>query len=274
MLIIGLALILGHLNFGHGVVVIAKSSLKWIPFALFPLAGYLVQIQRQVILRAVSILCVQSLCLIPILSLAIVLKLPHELYISPLSAIGGEVSRYAVNLYATDIQESRLVLFAPHCPALGLVGGILFCITLQDTRWKWRWLSIAGSLGMVLFSVSRAAILSIPILIVILISIRFISKPWFHLCLAVSSLIGGIVLPKILMWVEDFQSRFYSFRAGSSRTRAILEQLALNRWEDAPVWGHGLIDATGPLITGEKAIGTHHTWLGMLYTQGIVGFTA
>ncbi|MEM8830637.1 MAG: O-antigen ligase domain-containing protein, partial [Cyanobacteria bacterium P01_G01_bin.19] len=45
-------------------------------------------------------------------------------------------------------------------------------------------------------------------------------------------------------------------------------------WNDAPLWGHGRLQEIGPRYVAQMPLGSHHTWLGALYTYGLVGFTA
>jgi len=162
MLAIATALVIGHLNFDEGLLRIVKSSVKWLPFALLPLAGSL-KIRPQLITRAVCILCLQSLILIPILYLASVLDIPSHVYTSPLAVLGGAAERYEVHWYIIDSNKARLVLFAPHCPALGLAGNLFFCITNQELNPKWRWFGMIGAVAMIIASVSRMAIVCLPL---------------------------------------------------------------------------------------------------------------
>jgi O-antigen ligase len=45
-------------------------------------------------------------------------------------------------------------------------------------------------------------------------------------------------------------------------------------WNDAPIWGHGRVAEKGPAVIAMMPVGTHNTWLGGLYTFGLVGFFA
>jgi O-antigen ligase len=53
-----------------------------------------------------------------------------------------------------------------------------------------------------------------------------------------------------------------------------LGRLALERWSEAPLWGHGIVDPRGPAFTKFMPIGTHHTWFGILFEKGLVGLIA
>ncbi|MDV2993554.1 MAG: hypothetical protein N4J56_003208 [Chroococcidiopsis sp. SAG 2025] len=51
--------------------------------------------------------------------------------------------------------------------------------------------------------------------------------------------------------------------------------MALYKWEkEAPIWGHGATEEKGPIIVASMPIGSHSTWSGLLYVQGLVGFIA
>jgi hypothetical protein len=54
--------------------------------------------------------------------------------------------------------------------------------------------------------------------------------------------------------------------------RRVLKEIAGHRWEtEAPIWGHGAIEA-GPHVVEFMPIGSHHTWFGLLFIKGLVGF--
>jgi hypothetical protein len=53
-----------------------------------------------------------------------------------------------------------------------------------------------------------------------------------------------------------------------------LKRIAVDRWRrEAPIWGHGIVKP-GPHLVEAMPIGSHHTWAGLLYVKGIVGFLA
>ena len=67
---------------------------------------------------------------------------------------------------------------------------------------------------------------------------------------------------------------FTEARADSSRVRAALGRIAVERWRsEAPVWGHGVVEG-GPHLVEYMPIGSHHTWFGLLFVKGAVGFVA
>jgi hypothetical protein len=68
--------------------------------------------------------------------------------------------------------------------------------------------------------------------------------------------------------------KFTAARKDSSRVRAALGRIAKYRWEkEAPIWGHGVVEK-GPHLVEYMPIGSHHSWFGLLFVKGIVGFLA
>ena len=167
MLMMEVALIVGHINFDLSITQIVKSSLYWYKhwalFALFPVAAYL-KIRPQIIYRASCIFCTLCLVLVLLSSSAYLIHLPIFSYVSPFQALGGDEMYYTVNLLfqePTYNEGFRLQLFAPWPPALGLMGNIYFFLTYQETDSKWRWLGMLGAIAMIVMSVSRLAIICI-----------------------------------------------------------------------------------------------------------------
>jgi hypothetical protein len=279
MLAIELALLVAHLNFNLGIPQILKSSLMWYRnwglLALFPLAGHL-NIRPSLIYRAVCILCFQSFFLTIIASLALILHIPPLNYTSSLKAFGGVIQSYRVILfYMLDHGEPRLQLFAPWPPALGMVGDIYFCLVLQERDKKWRWFGIVGSVAMIFASVSRLAIMCLLIIPGSVWLLTNFLRPRVQFALGFVSLISGMFFPTVINFLDTLKERFDKARSSSSKTRAILRNMARERWlSDAPIWGHGRIEAKGPAIVGKIPIGSHHTWFGILYAQGLVGCIA
>lgn len=279
MLVIEVALIVGHLNFDLEISQILKSSLMWYRnwglLALFPLIGHL-NIRSKIIYRAVCILCLQSLIIAIICSLAQLLRIPIFSYVSPLKAFGGVLDSYSVYLfYVLDEHQPRLQLFAPWPPALGLVGNIYFCIAQQELDKKWRWLGMVGAVAMVFGSVSRLAIVCLPSIPILIWILTNLVRPWVHLLTGVVSTLLGIFSSTLFSTLENFNDQFTKARSGSSEVRARLGRMAQEAWwNEAPIWGHGRMEAKGPAIVAYKPIGSHHAWFGILYTHGLVGWIA
>ncbi|MBW4641972.1 MAG: O-antigen ligase family protein [Goleter apudmare HA4340-LM2] len=279
MLIIEVALIVGHLNFDLGIGQIFKSSFMWYRnwglLALFPLIGHL-NIRSKIIYRAVCILCLQSLIIIIICSLAHFLKLPNFSYVSPLKVFGGVSDSYSIYLfYVLDEYQPRLQLFAPWAPALGLIGNIYFCLAQQELNKKWRYLGMVGAVAMIFGSVSRLAIVCLPLVLLLMWILMNIVRPWVHLLTGFVSTLMGIFSSTLISTLENFNDRFTKARSGSSEVRARLGRMARESWwNEAPIWGHGRMEAKGPAVVAYKPIGSHHAWFGILYSHGLVGCIA
>ncbi len=67
---------------------------------------------------------------------------------------------------------------------------------------------------------------------------------------------------------------FSSARADSSRVRAALGRIAIERWQNEAYWfGHAVVQR-GPHLVEYMPIGSHHSWYGLLFIKGITGFFA
>lgn len=282
VLVIEFALIIGHLNFDLGIIGIIKSSLNWYRgwglFALFTLSGHL-NIRPKLIYRAVCILCFQSIFVVLIGTIANILHFPNISYTSPLSALGGGALPNYVQIFQSvvaDVEsQRRLQLFTPWPPALGMVGDIYFCLTCQEINKKWRWFGMAGAVTMIVGSVSRLAILGLPIVLLLVWFLTNFSRPWTQFLVGSISFITGIFLPTIINLLETFEEQFNKFRSGSSKVRAAIQRMTRERWwNEAPIWGHGRIETRGPAALAHMPLGSHHTWFSILYTQGLVGCIA
>jgi hypothetical protein len=100
------------------------------------------------------------------------------------------------------------------------------------------------------------------------------SRPSFQIIAGFASLILGIIAQNIIDAINAFSEAFSKSRAGSSRVRATLGRIAAYRWEtEAQIWGHGVVER-GPHLVEYMPIGSHHTWFGLLFVKGAVGFGA
>jgi len=280
MLIMELALVIGHLDFNLGLSEILKSSIGWAKgwalMALFPLIGCL-NIRPQVLYRAASLLCSLTPAIaIPFL-LAFQLQLPQSLYVSPLRVVGGPGPEFfEVMLYEIDPGEGkpRWRLFTPWAPALGFVANIYFFMVLQESDRKLRWLGMAGCVLMCLMSASRLALIAMPGVWLLTLSLSKINRPLTLIGMGMISFIGSITFNQILEAIASFSEQFTAARKDSSRVRSALGRIATYRWEkEAPIWGHGVVER-GPKLVEYMPIGSHHSWFGLLYVKGIVGFLA
>jgi hypothetical protein len=79
---------------------------------------------------------------------------------------------------------------------------------------------------------------------------------------------------QLMSLMDAANAKFVAARAASSRVRAKLGQIALQRWQDeAPIFGHGAVER-GPHVVEYMPIGSHHTWYGLLFVKGAVGFAS
>ncbi len=84
----------------------------------------------------------------------------------------------------------------------------------------------------------------------------------------------GMLATSLLALLGDLVETFKSARSESTRVRAALARIAIERWQtEAPVWGHGIVER-GPHLVEFMPIGSHHTWYGLLFVKGAVGFVA
>lgn len=276
VLIIEISLIIGHINFDLEITQILKSSLNWYRswglIALFLIIGHL-NIRPQIIYRAACILGLQSLIAFIICMLAQVLKIPIFSYDSPLKLFGGISDSYTVYLfYVLDEYQPRMQLFAPWPPALGLVGNIYFLLAQQESQKRWRWLGMIGALSMIIGSLSRLSIISLPIVLFSTWLLTSILRPKLYFIMALCSAFLGMFATTIMRNLQDFKDQFNQARSGSSEVRERVQEMAKEAWlNEAPIWGHGRMADKGPAVVAYKPLGSHHFWYGVLYTNGLVG---
>ena len=280
MLAMEVALIMGHLDFNLPMGKIIKSSIGWAKgwalIALYPLAGCL-NIRSELIYRAACVIGLQTLFLAPLLIVAPIAGLPTILYVSPLKAVGAGLGPtfFDVSLYQVDFDgQIRQRLFTPWGPALGFVANIYFTLSMREKSKKWRWYGIIASAYMSQICKSRlaqVAILSTPIFIFFLSRLL---RPYLVMAAGIMSIAAGILATNIINFFDAFWKKFKAARADSSRVRAALKQIAFDRAKkEAPIWGHGIVER-GPHAVEYMPIGSHHTWAGLAFVKGMVGFYA
>lgn len=279
MLVMLLALLVAHLDFNLGMGKTIKSSIGWAKgwalMAIFPLLGCL-PIRPEIIYRAAAIVCKQTLIILPVLLLGPALHLPQNLYTSPLQAVGGPGPEFfTVTLYSIDPDgATRWRLFTPWGPALGFIANVYFVFALQQRGTRWFWYGVLGAVAMCLVSKSRLALVSMGSVVLLTWVLSRLTKPAVLYLFACVSSIAGMSAPAIIQWRTDASNRFKAARAASSRVRETLGNIAVQRWEtEAPVWGHGIVER-GPHLVEYMPIGSHHSWYGLLFVKGAVGFAA
>lgn len=239
---------------------------------LFPLIGHL-DIRPQLVYRAACIFCIQSLVLVSIFTvLSNLFDTSIYSYVSPLEKFGGGSLYYEVKVFGAviDVSEKRLQMIAPWPPALGLVGDIFFCLCLQEKKLNLKVLGMAGASALVISSVSRAAIVCLPLIPLLSWILSNFMKPWVMFLFSGSLLSTTLFISEIQERVNALTASIKEYRGGSTKARDLLKQLALDGWKESPIWGHGTMTANGPASVGYRGIGSHHTWYGVLYAYGIV----
>ena len=286
MLLMELALIVGHLNFNLGLLLIVKSSIGWAKgwasLALFPLASAL-KIRPKLIYRACCVVAMQSILWYVIATFAYNLRIPPPidgsglLYISPLKILGGSSdSFFMTTLYEIDPenQVSRFRFFAPWSPACGMVAIVQLVAAFQEKQLKWKAVGIIGAILIILGTKSRLAQIAGVLVPTLMLLISSATNPIVLYGYALISMGVGIFIPLLKIFYQSAVAQFRSQRAGSSAVRESLAEIGLYRWKhEAYVWGHGVVE-DGPKLVEFMPIGSHHTWIGLLFTKGIVGFAS
>lgn len=275
------ALVAAHINFELGFGSLLKSSIGWAKgwalMAVFPWIGAMLPIRAEIVYRATNKLALQTLALTPVFIGAALAHLPHPLYTSPLQIVGGPGPEFfRVELYSIDETNGNLrwSFFAPWSPAAAFIANISFVFALYDRSRFWKWVGVASCIVISVLSQSRLALVAIPGVVVLLTILCNLTRPLMLGAASLLSTLGFLLATPILSLVEDFSQKFTQARAASSRVRAILRSIALQRWEsEAPIFGHGVVER-GPHLVEHMPIGSHHSWYGLLFVKGIVGFMA
>jgi hypothetical protein len=280
MLVMLVAVVVAHADYQLGLGPTIMSSIGWAKgwalMAVFILIGS-GNIRIEVVSRAMCVLGMQILCLLPVLAMAWAVGLPGHLYVSPLSIVGGPGPEYfAVELYGLNAQNGlpRWRLFAPWAPAMGLVMSCFVLIAMHERNKLLRGAGILGMLMAIYGSGSRLGLIALPVVAVVLLVWRHLDRPILYLALSPVALLGGLLATSIQTLMDDLTHSFHGARADSSRVRAALGRIAVQRWEsEAYWWGHGNVER-GPHLVEHMPIGSHHTWYGLLFVKGMVGAVA
>jgi hypothetical protein len=274
------SLLAGHLDYNLGIEMMVKSSIGWAKgwaaIALYLLAGNL-RIRSEIIIRAVCIIGLQTVLITPILLITPYLHLPELLYVSPLKVFGGAGREFfEVRIFEIDptTDQLRWRLFAPWAPALGFVGNIYFLLSLQEKDNKWKLFGLAGAILMCLICKSRLAQFCLFLIPVATILVTKLWRPLGLIGLGVIFYLSGLFAPRVIEFMTYLWESFKTARIASTRVRMALKRIAVFRWEtEAPIWGHGVVERGGHIVEW-MPIGSHHTWAGLLFVKGIVGFLA
>lgn len=279
--IMALGLIVGHCDFDLGFDQTLKSFIGWMKgwalMALFLYAGATLSIRPHIVYRATNVLGAQTLVLVPIFLAAALLRMPATLYVSPLEIVGGPGPEFFnVELYgiSPDGGGARWRFFAPWAPAAAFIASIAIVFASYDKSIFWKAIGVLSALAVCVMSQSRLALIAVPSVALMSLTLANLKRP---MVFALATLVCLAALPfaaDLMSFADDTIAQFHNARAASSRVRSILQSIALHRWwTEAPIWGHGIVEK-GPHLVEFMKIGSHHTWNGLLYIKGIVGFAA
>ncbi len=271
----------GHANFDLGAGKTIKSTIGWAKgwalIALFPLAGAVLKVRPEVIYRAVCKLGLYTLIALPVFLVAPFIGLPELLWVSPLKFLGGAGPDYfAAQLYTIEpgAGTPRWQFFAPWSPAAGMIGVICVLLAAREPHIGWKSAGIAGGLALAMFSQSRLALVALIVIAPFVWGIARMDRWWMWLIAAPIVLALGIFGPTLVDFADTAINEFSSARADSSRVRAALGRIAVDRWQTEAYWfGHGVVE-NGPHLVEYMPIGSHHSWYGLLFVKGLLGVFA
>jgi len=279
MLVMLLALVIGHVEHSLGVAKTIKSTIGWAKgwalLALFPLAGS-ARIRPELLYRGACELGLQALVLLPVCWLAARVGLPEVLWVSPTQIVGGPGPEFfAVRLYSVDPSGGfRYWLFTPWAPALGFLANLYLVLALRERDLKWRSIGALGACAMIVASGSRLGLVAAVFVQGVTWAAFGLLSPTKWLAASGGSLGVVVFHGQLTEIVQNILVRFHAARQASSQVRQALGRIAIDRWRDeAPIWGHGIVER-GPHLVEFMPIGSHHTWYGLLFVKGAVGFCA
>jgi len=281
MAVMLVALWVGHLDWGLGLTKTIKSSIGWAKgwalMALFPLAGAVLPIRREILIRGQCVVGLWTLALAPVLLAAPYVGLPERIFTSPLRAIGGPGPEYfSVYLFTFDPASwtPRWQFYAPWSPFAALLGVIMVLFALEERHRGWKASGIAAGTLMILASKSRMGLVGLVACTMGPRLLPLILRGWAWQVGAGLTASLAVIGPALLRLGEDGVRAFKDARADSTRVRATLQRIAGERWREDAVWfGHGTVQP-GPHLVEYMPIGSHHTWWGLLFVKGLTGFLA
>lgn len=281
MLVMLLALEVGHMNQNMGLGQTIKSTIGWAKgwalLALFPLIGACLQIKLDTVIRAAGWVALGSFLLTPIFLVAPMVGLPERIFLSPLKLVGGPGPEFfAVQLYSYEPTDgsTRLRYFTPWSPAAGMIGNMYLIFALSDKRKFWKWMGILSAMAMIITSKSRLALAAAMFIWPVVIAVGESRRPLMWFTATTGLLLLTPLAQPILDWLDSTLNSVKSMRADSTRVRELLGDIAIERWwNEAPAWGHGIVER-GPHAVEYMPIGSHHTWYGLLFVKGAVGAVA
>ncbi len=281
MFVMLVALWVGHLDWALGLKQTIKSSIGWAKgwalMALFPLAGAVLPIRREVLIRAQCVIGLGTLILAPILLAAPYIGLPERIFTSPLKAIGGPGPEYFSVYFFTYDPASwtpRWQFYAPWSPFAALLGVVMILFALEERDLKWKTIGIAAGALMIFASKSRMGLVGLVASTVGARMMPLILRGWAWQAVAALTASLAIIGPALAAMGQDAVAAFKGARADSTRVRETLQRIAGERWINEAFWfGHGRVHP-GTHAVEYMPIGSHHTWWGLLFVKGVVGMLA
>ncbi|MCH2251038.1 MAG: O-antigen ligase domain-containing protein, partial [Cognatishimia sp.] len=272
---------IGHVNWGFGTKTVIRSTIGWAKgwalMALFPLAGAVLPIRREILIRGQCVIGLWVLLLAPIMILAPYAGLPSKIFVSPVKAVGGPGPEYfTVFLYSIDPASgaARWQFYAPWSPFAALLGVLMVLFALEEKVVKWKAIGIAAGTLMVLASKSRMGLVGLVFCTIPPSLLPLLGKRWAWFALSGVLVTIGLTMDRLIAAVGSAVDTFKNARAESTRVRATLQRIAEEHWREEAVWfGHGRV-APGPHLVEYMPIGSHHTWYGLLFVKGLTGFFA
>lgn len=281
MAVMLLALWVGHLDWGLGTKQTIKSSVGWAKgwalLALFPLVGAILPIRRTLLIRGQCVVGAWTLALAPILLIAPYIGLPEKIFTSPFKVLGGPGPEYFSVYFFTYDPSSwtpRWQFYAPWSPFAALLGVIMVLFAMEEENRNWKAAGIAAGVLMILASKSRMGLVGLVACTVGPRLLPLVLKGWaWHVTAALTASLA-VVGTALLSFVQNGITAFKEARADSTRVRETLQRIAEERWQNDAFWfGHGTVQP-GPHLVEYMPIGSHHTWFGLLFVKGLVGFLA
>ncbi|MEY8834610.1 O-antigen ligase family protein [Phaeobacter italicus] len=281
MAVMLLALWVGHLDWGLGTKQTIKSSIGWAKgwalLALFPLVGAILPIRRTLLIRGQCVVGAWTLALAPILLIAPYIGLPEKIFTSPFKVLGGPGPEYFSVYFFTYDPSSwtpRWQFYAPWSPFAALLGVIMVLFAMEEENRNWKAAGIAAGVLMILASKSRMGLVGLVACTVGPRLLPLVLKGWaWHVTAALTASLA-VVGTALLSFVQNGITAFKEARADSTRVRETLQRIAEERWQNDAFWfGHGTVQP-GPHLVEYMPIGSHHTWFGLLFVKGVVGFLA
>ena len=273
-----IALWIGHLDWGLGLKQTIKSSIGWAKgwalLALFPLAGAVLPIRRDVLVRAQCVVGLWTLILAPLMLIAPYIGLPERIFTSPLKVIGGPGPEYfSVFLFTWDPASwtPRWQFYAPWSPFAALLGVVMVLFALEEKSVKWRSIGIAAGMLMIFASKSRMGLVGLVACTVGPRMMPLLLRGWAWQVVAGLTASMAVLGASLAAAANDAVAAFKGARADSTRVRETLQRIASERWQNEAFWfGHGTVHP-GSHAVEFMPIGSHHTWFGLLFVKGLVG---